>query len=119
MKDNYHVIDAKIEGLVKAMNEHDFITFASCQGHGKGLPPYIAFKATQQKTSQLIKILRSDSESMNHQLYWGWTIKGFFNEKFELCYSLTIENPHHWISQYCRSHLDNDFSKIIEYLQGL
>lgn len=92
-KPDYHIIDPRIEPLVKTFNQCGLTTYASCQGHGCPVDyrqPYIAFVSTTEQAGRLERLLREDMESPLPKLKWGWMIEGRFNDTYQLCFSLRL-----------------------------
>lgn len=96
----YSEIDPKIKPLVDTMNATGCIqTIASCQGHGSyGMQPYVYFKCPEQMASNIEKRLRSVIANSSRGCKFDWTIKGLFNQNFELCY-LLYSPTYHEISE--------------------
>jgi hypothetical protein len=114
-------MDKRIIKLVNAFAEIGIQTCASCEGHGFPFPtkPYVTFKTQQRNASALARLLRTDAESSRPKLHWGWTVEAGFDDKFEIFYRLTTENPHRKRCGYGRHWIDLDISRLPVFVQEI
>lgn len=115
-------IEPRIRPLVEALNVPGMSrTLASCEGHRRWLgvrPPYVYFQAKTPFVSVLNRLVYNDLCRESPALRYPWHVRGMFNERDELCFSLAVpEMERHPVSlrswlTWSRSDLDADFATL-------
>jgi hypothetical protein len=112
------LIDPHIKPLVDCLNQIGCTTFASCQGHGgfTAMRPYVAFISPIERAKRLERMLRDAQESEDSLLHFGWYIRPFFNQDYELVYALDMNPRKHFIYRATRRWVDRDIRTIQQLL---
>jgi hypothetical protein len=74
--------------------------------------PYVAFISPLERAKRLERMLRDAQESDVSLLHFGWYIRPFFNQDYELVYALDMNPRKHFIYRVTRRWVDRDIRTI-------